>query len=420
MHRFRPFSLLLSVFARLLIPMLLFVAGAAAAEQVPHFNVDYRVAFLPASGQAEVAITLTPGEARVRRLVFTMPEARYTKIEGDGEVTRDGDHVRWEPPRKGGTLRYRYKIDRKRANGAYDARITPDWAIVRGDSLVPAARVTATPGARSHARLRLVLPTGWGHADTPWLPAADGEGFAVVNHERVLARPTGWMIAGDIGTRRDVVEGMEIAVAAPKGLSTPRMDLLAMLTATAPVMLDAFGQLPEKILVVRAGDPMWRGGLSGPRSLWMHADRPLISENGSSTLMHETIHVVTRIRGVAGDDWIAEGIAEYYGIEMLHRAGLLSDARFDKAIQWMRQHGREIKTLHAEDSSGRRTARAVALFADLDAEIHKRSDGRHSLDEVARALMRDGARVSLQDLRGAAEAVLGGPAATLKTRLLDP
>lgn len=408
---FRPLT------ALLLFAALLCASGMAAAA--PRFDVDYRVAFLPKDGEADVAIALKPGKARVSRLVFTMPEDRYSRIEGDGRIERDGEHLRWEPPRQGGTLRYRYRIDKKRGNGAYDARITRDWVIVRGDGLVPSARVTATKGARSNAILRLDLPSGWSHADTPWLATAEGKGYTVVNDERTLARPTGWIIAGDIGTRRDVVEGMEISVAAPKGLSTHRMDLLAMLTATAPVMLDAFGALPEKILVVRAEDPMWRGGLSGPRSLWMHADRPLISENGSSTLMHEVVHVVTRIRGASGDDWIAEGIADYYGMELLRRAGLLSQARFDKAIAWMRRHGREIKTLHASHSAGPRTARAVALFADLDAEIRDRSRDKHTLDPVARALMRDGDRVSLADLREAVEAVLGAPSKVLETPLLD-
>lgn len=395
---------------------------AARADQgeAARFEVDYHIRFLPESGEAAVKIRLSPGNAKVSRLVFAMPETRYRKIEGDGRIQREeGNRLRWQPPAEGGELRYRVRIDKKRQNGAYDARITPDWVIVRGDNLVPAARFSGSRGARSDARLHLELAPGWSHADTPWLASADGKSFLVVNPDRALARPTGWIIAGDIGTRRDQVEGMEISIAAPKGLSTSRMDLMAMLTATAPEMLQAFGSLPEKLLVVRAGDPMWRGGLSGPRSLWLHADRPLISENGSSTLMHETIHVVTRIRGAEGDDWIAEGLAEYYGSEMLRRAGLLSQARFDKAMDWMRRHGKNVRSLHAQRSAGPRSARAAALFADLDAEIRSRSHGRSSLDEVARALMRNGARVSSNDLRQAAEAAIGAPARTLQTPLLQ-
>ena len=383
------------------------------------YDVDYRVEFLPDDGQARVSIALEPDDGRVTRLVFSMDPSRYSGIEGDGDVAVEGERVSWSPPQDGGTLSYLYRIDSKRNSGAYDARITKDWAIVRGDDLVPSAKVTSSKGADSRARLELVLPPGWTHADTPWKLTKDGKRYVVVNPGRRFDRPTGWFIAGDIGARRDIVEGMEIAAAAPKGDAMPRMEILAMLTATAPAMLDAFGKLPAKILVVGSGDPMWRGGLSGPRSLWMHSDRPLISENGSSTLMHETVHVVTRIRGAKGDDWIAEGIAEFYGMELLRRAGLLSDARFEKSIGWMRSHGRGVKSLHAEGSSGPRTARAVALFADLDAEIRKASGNRHSLDAVARALIEHGGRVSVDDVRAAAEAAIGAPSTVLESSLLD-
>jgi hypothetical protein len=383
------------------------------------YGVDYRVEFKPDEGGARVSIAIEPDDGRVVRLVFSMDPERYSDIRGDGELDVEGRDVRWQPPRDGGTLSYLYRIDSKRSSGAYDARITDDWAIVRGDDLVPSAKVTSSKGADSRARLELVLPRGWSHADTPWKLAKDGKTYVVVNAGRRFDRPTGWFIAGDIGARRDVVEGMEIAAAAPKGDAMPRMEILSMLTATAPVMRDAFGKLPAKILVVGAGDPMWRGGLSGPRSLWMHSDRPLISENGSSTLMHEVVHVVTRIRGVEGDDWIAEGIADFYGMELLRRAGLLSDARFEKSIGWMRNHGRDIKSLHAAGSSGPRTARAVALFADLDAEIRKASGGKRNLDAVAQALIEQGGRVSSDDVRSAAEAAIGGPSTALATPLID-
>ena len=399
------------------IALLLLAAPAFAARD--SYKVDYRVEFLPQDGKARVAIDVAPDSGHVSRLVFAMDAERYTAVEGDGTVKREGDKLRWEPPREGGTLTYLYAIDKKRSSGAYDARITKDWVIVRGDHLVPSATVTTSKGADSRARLQLKLPPGWSHADTPWLPTKDGKAFVITNPERSFDRPTGWFIAGNIGTRRDVVEGMEIAVGAPKGEPMPRMEILSMLTATAPEMQEAFGTLPPKLLIVGAGDPMWRGGLSGPRSLWMHSDRPLISENGSSTLMHETVHVVTRIRGAKGDDWIAEGIADFYGMELLRRAGLLSQARFDKSIGWMRNHGKAIKTLHAPNSAGPRTARAVALFADLDAEIRKASNGNHTLDAVAQALIAKGGRVSLDDVREAAQAAIGAPSKTLDTSLLQ-
>ena len=38
-------------------------------------------------------------------------------------------------------LSYRVKIDRQQASGAYSARMTADWALLRGDNLVPAAQL---------------------------------------------------------------------------------------------------------------------------------------------------------------------------------------------------------------------------------------------------------------------------------------
>jgi predicted metalloprotease with PDZ domain len=163
---------------------------------------------------------------------------------------------------------------------------------------------------------------------------------------------------------------------------------------------------------------MWRGGLSGPRSLFLHADRPLISENGTSTLTHELTHVFTRIRGADGDDWIAEGMAEFYSIELLRRAGLLSDARADRAHDWMRSYGRNVESLTSDRSSGRRTARAVQLFRALDREIRSRTRDEHSLDDVVRALM-PAREVSREDLREQVEELTGSPSKVLATALLD-
>ena len=163
---------------------------------------------------------------------------------------------------------------------------------------------------------------------------------------------------------------------------------------------------------------MWRGGLSGPRSLYLHQDRPLISENGSSTPAHELVHVVTRLRGADDDDWIVEGLAEYYSIELPRRAGLLSDSRAKKAFVWMREHGEGVDRLDTDRSREETTARAVALFADLAAEIERATDGKRDLDDVVRRLLPD-REVSREALRDAARDVLGRKSKVLETSLLD-
>lgn len=394
-------------------------ASTSTAEpaRLSSYDVDYLVEFQPAAGTAAVSITMEPAGGRVTRINFAMDPERYFDIKGDGEIVRQGDRLVWLPPGSGGALHYRYRIDHKRASGAYDARITADWAIVRGDDLVPPAVVRHTEDSDARTRLQFKLPEGWS-VDTPYVLGQGGK-YIVVSAGRSFDRPVGWLIAGKIGVRRDEIEGMQVSVAAPTGDGVRRNDMLAIITATGSAMAEAFGELPSKLLIVSAADPMWRGGLSAPRSLFVHADRPLISGNGTSTLMHELTHVITRIRGVEGEDWIAEGLAEYYASALLQRAGLISDSRFDKAIAWMRDHGRGIKRLHADRSAGERTARAVVLFDALDREIRKRTDGEKNLDDVTRQLV-ELRKVSLEDLREISERVIGAPATTLKqSPLLD-
>jgi predicted metalloprotease with PDZ domain len=396
--------------------VLLLLALPALAAKRTSYDVDYLVAFLPAEKVAAVTISVRPGTGMANSFDFRMDPKRYTQIEGDGTIERDGDRLLWDPPAKGGELRYRYRIDKRRRGGGYDARITDHWTIVRGDHLIPSAVVRTTPGADSRARLRFDLPEGWS-VDTPWKLAADGKRYVIVNPERRFDRPTGWMIAGDLGIRREQLDGMEIAVAAPRGEAMRRNEVLAMVHVSYPELQAAFGKLPSKILIVGAGDPMWRGGLSGPRSLYMHAARPLISENGTSTLMHELVHVITRIQGTH-EPWIAEGIAEYYSLSLLYRSALISEARYRRGLEWMENHGRNVRTLRGVRSHGPVTARAVTLFAALDAEIRERSQGERDLDDVVQALMKI-RRPTLEDLRRAAEDAIGAPSKTLQSRVLD-
>lgn len=391
---------------------------AALQAASKRFEVDYHVGFLPAEGLATVRIEVRPDSGRVVSLDLRMDAERYLDVQGDGEIVRAGERVAWTVPDDGGELRYRYRIDKRRRDGGFDARITPDWTLVRLDHLVPPLRARLTRDTDARARLFVDLPAGWSNVDSQYLRSRDGASFVIVDPRQRFDRPTGWLIAGDVGTRREQIHGMEVSVGAPKGDPMRRNEYIAFINIVAPEMLAAFDSLPKKMLIVGAGDPMWRGGLSGPRSLYLHSERPILSENGTSTLIHELVHVVTRVRGEVGDDWIAEGLAEFYSIELMRRSGLLTEARADKAFDWMRNHGKAIKTLHAERSFGPRTARAVTLFRALDAEIRQRTRDAQSLDDLVRALMAVKQRISTTDLRGSVQTLTGQPSEVLQTSLL--
>lgn len=389
------------------------------AEAAPEYRVDYRIGFDPDAGEALFALTVTPGTGRLQRLRFSIDPERHAALKADGRLSHKGDRYTWRPPEEGAaTLRFRYKVDRRRDGNSYDARITGDWTLLRADRLFPPASSIAPDGAVADARLQFDLPEGWTNQEIGYPYSDSLRQYRIRNPGRRFQQPLGWMIAGQVGTRRDLIDGMEVVVAAPKGDVLRRNDVLAMLNTSATEIRAVFGHLPEKLLIVGAGDPMWRGGLSGPSSLYLHSDRPMISENGTSALLHEVVHVVSRIRGVKGQDWIAEGFAEYYSIRVLERAGLISGPRAEKAFEWMRDHGASIRRLSAASSSGKRTARAVTLLHELDAEIHQATGGEKDLDDVTRALAGRG-RISLDELEDAVDGVMGRPSKVLRSGLLS-
>lgn len=416
MNTFRPVSgLSLSAAMVAVTAWLMCAVEAVAATPIA---VDYLVEFRPAEGTAAVTISLEPGDSRVIELDFAMSRKRYFGISGDGSVKVGGGRTVWQPPSNGGSLKFEYKIDKQRRNGGYDARITDSWVIVRGDHLVPAARARFSPGARTEARLRFVLPEGWTSFETPFIRDPEADVIEIDNPERRFVRPVGWMIAGDLGIRREWLEEMEVAVAAPKGEAKRRNDILAFANMLAPQLKAAFGDLPPKLLIVGAGDPMWRGGLSGPNSMFLHADRPLVSENGSSTLVHELVHVITRIGGRGDDRWIGEGIAEFYSVELMRRAGVITERRAELAFEWKERRGRNVSTLSAPRSYGPRTDLAVTLFGELDREIRELSDGTLDLDDLVQRLMVI-RRVDRHQLGEEFEKLTGHPSRVLRAAPLD-
>lgn len=380
------------------------------------FDLKYTLEFLPKADQARISIALGKGGELVRELKFNVDPKRFTAFSATGTFSNIGGKASWQPNGPGARLSYLVKINHARNNGSFDARMTPDWAIFRGDKVFPSIRARMKKGATSNAQLAFKLPKDWSHIDTGW-PRIPAGPFLIDSPNRRFDRPIGWMIAGKIGTRRDKLGLTEVAVAAPRGDPLDRMDALTMINFVWPEFESAFGKTPAKILIIGGGDPMWRGGLSAPNSLFLHSERPLISENATSTLVHELVHVVTRIRGEDRSDWIAEGLAEFYSIELVYRAGGMSDARHEKVFEWLRDWSHNVTTLRGESSTAEITARAVLLLRDLDKEIRTRSNDRKSIDDLARAL-RIVHKVSTAELIAVSEKIMGGKSKVLASSLL--
>lgn len=266
-------------------------------------------------------------------------------------------------------------------------------------------------GTQSQAKLQLNLPQGWS-VETPFPRYASGR-LRIDNPQRLFDRPTGWIVAGDIGTRRETIGATHVTIAAPTGQGVRRMDMLAFLRWTVPTLQSLFPQFPPRLLVVSAADPMWRGALSAPGLLFVHADRPMISENATSTLIHELVHVAMSARSVPGADWIVEGLAEYYSLETLRRSGAISDKRYEKAHADLAAWGKDNKPLDSARSSGAITARAVGVLRSIDLEIRRSSGGNKSLDDVVRELALEAKPVTLARFRELANAAAGAPVSSI-------
>ena len=115
--------------------------------------------------------------------------------------------------------------------------------------------------------------------------------------------------------------------------------------------------------------------------------------------MHETIHIGLGSSAVTGADWIVEGLAEYYSLEILRRSGTISEKRYRTAFSTLESWGKGAKSLCADPSTGEVTARAVTILAELNDEIRQKSNRKHSLDDVIRGVAGSQDKVSLQLFR---------------------
>ena len=343
------------------------------------YQMEYVVRPDPEAGGAWVELQLSQPSHLLREMNMRAPAGRISKAGGDGDIVVTGDRLIWNPPAKGGSLRWFALIDHQRDAGSFDAHITTDWAIFRAEDVIPQAATRTLRGATSETTLRFDLPFGWSSLTEYF---GRDHSYRIRNTNRRFDRPAGWIILGDIGVRYDRIAGLRVNVAAPSDQGMRRMDILALLNWTLPEVLRMFPDFPQRLTVIGAGDPMWRGGLSGPRSLFVHTDRPLISENGTSTLLHEIMHIALGNSAEEGMDWLVEGLAEFYSLTILHRSGSISDRRYAAAMRKQREWGSSASSLCESKSSGAITARAVTVLSELDSEIRTLSDGRKSLDDI--------------------------------------
>ncbi len=370
----------------------------------PEYKLVYRITPSPSQARVAVALELRQGDSLLREVRFRAPGERFSDFSGDGEILRDGTLLTWKPPAGGGTLEWQASVPHRRNKSGYDAWLADDWGLFRAEDIIPAAATRTAKGARSVTRLTFDLPPDW--SVVTQYPR-EGRLFLVSNDARRFKQPKGWIVMGDLGVRRDQIAGVNVTVAAPVGNGVRRLDILALLNWTLPELARIVTDLPRYITIVSAGEPMWRGGLSAPASLYIHAERPLLSENGTSTLLHEIMHIALDFETDHAHDWIVEGLAEFYSLELLRRSGTLSRPRYERARKAQEKWARASDTLCGGPSSGATTAKAVNVFFQLDREIRRSTSGASNLDDLVRSIVAEHGKLDVDVLDRLTRDIIG-------------
>jgi hypothetical protein len=415
----RHFSNLRGICRPLLAGLLLIlsacVASAAseektsASDDAQSYDIVYTLRPDPSQDIVEVELRLRQSQSLLREVRMSL-DSRISDVRAQGSLEASETGVRWRPPAAGGTMSWRVKIKHMRNNNGFDAWIAPKWALFRAEDAIPRAATRAVQGAYSNTKLAFDLPSGW--SVVTQYPGKDRL-LPVNNPERRFDQPTGWIVMGEIGVRRELIAGSEVVVAGPVNHSIRRMEVLALLNWTLPELARLLTDLPAHITIISAGEPMWRGGLSAPQSLYLHADRPLISENATSPLLHELMHIGLGIKSKKGFDWVVEGLAEYYSIELMRRSGTITQARYQAAMESQSKWARSASALCKPTSYGATTALAVSIFAGIDAEMRASPDSNVSLDDLTRALRIMQEPVGLEQLQSASKQLIGREPAAL-------
>ena len=383
-------------------------SGPAVADDPGVYRIEYRLEPVPRREGVSVTLTVSQDDHLLRQYDMRLGAVNPDSVTGDGEVSVEDGRALWRVPEDGGELSWFVPLQLERGNGAYDAYITPDWALLRAEDAIPVVRTVSLRGAVSNTELSFDLPSGWSSL-TQYL--GENHRYPVDNPEREFDRPTGWMLLGKFGRRNEDIAGVRVVVAGPTGQAVRRMDTLALLQWNLPEIVNVLPDFPSRLTIFSAGAPMWRGGLSAPTSLFIHADRPLISENGTSSLIHEVMHVGIGLRSAGDADWLVEGLAEYYSLEVMRRTGTISLKRYGLAREQLREWSKEAGPLCQDRSTGATTALAVQVLSQLDQEI--RAQSQYSLDDVLRRLVMENKELSIASVQTVAEELVGFAPETL-------
>ena len=242
---------LLSSKTLLVLAFLLSACDQSSADSIT-YHADFELKMAAETQIVQASLTITQDQHHLRHLNFYMPAEHFDNVVTNAPLKRDGDRVLVEVPAQGAQISWDViKLSGRTPN---DAQIADNWALFKLEDVFPAAKSRSVVGAVSESTLNIRGPSEW-HFETAYGPAADAA--LPLPKERNFNRPKGWLVAGELGIRRDTIADRRVAVAAPKGYNINRVELLSFLNWTLPEFVRAFPDLPERLLVAGAPAHLW-------------------------------------------------------------------------------------------------------------------------------------------------------------------
>jgi len=395
---------------RSLATLLLLALGAPASSAKETFSIDYIVTISKTHPQiADVRWELS-GVEEVRYMRLHFPAGRLEGFAGTGTLRTIPGGLEWIPGGPYAHLTYHAPIDHVRGqHERYDSYAAPNWIVTRARDLFPRITINCQPGkeegVKSRARLIFRLPSGWHSA--AGLPAVAPNVFRLNDPGKMLDRPHGWFALGEFAFDHQEIAGTMMQVARAPGSRLQPLELFHFLDGTFPALKKLLNAAPQTILMVSAPDPMWHGGISGDSSLFIHADRPLRTPDKTSPYLHELFHVLQPYKPAADADWIEEGLAEFYSLELQRRAGSIDAAAYTRALGYFERYGLwNVDLTRQQDNAATNNSAPLVMYA-LDQHIQHATAGKARLDDVVTRLAVHGGTVDTERFRRTVNAVAG-------------
>ncbi len=409
-----PFKPVPSAFFLTFTSWFVLLTGVAQAE---NFTVRYVVSVEDAAQPAVLVRWDLAGIDEIQDISLRFRNHKPLHIEASGTLEEQGERYIWRPQRPYARLSYRIVVNATRgaSQQRFDSYLAPDWMVSRGRQLFPLVAVryrspydTVESSRKLTARAYLAfqVPRGWKCATA--YPGRAQNTFEL-RGPRSFLTPRGWFVCGHLHTEAREIAGVRLELAQVGGVAAESETIFAFLEATFPLLTRLLGSKTDRILIVRAPDPMWHGGISGEGSFFLHARRGVRDPDQTSPFLHELFHVLQPFKPAGDADWFVEGLAEFYSLELQRRAGLLTQRRFLKGLRSFERYGLWNVDLRTQrDNAATNNTAPLVLYA-LDQRIQRLTAGKARLDDAVRRLSQHDGRVDSAAFKSAAEAVAGAP-----------